>query len=526
MSNDKTGKPLKQGNSERDLEIRDQNYFRKLALFDDTVIAGAEMIGTGYDVFGKYCNVGSCINSLFDEQKVNASEDNFKKITILGKTLKVPRYVDCYSAGDLKYTNASGESIESYQSSISSKSRIKGNYIFFSASLGVDFATDSLTASENAFSRIQYTYGLYVLKGSAEALKEFLKESVKTALDKADTEEDMDDLFNTWGSHFLSGVVMGGCAQYSSSTDKYTSNLTNTLDVVAAASFAGFVGLSVSTENSLKEDIKKFRSASSTKTHSIGGNLSQFDPFGGATNAEQPSSEAIAAAKKAFDDWKFSVPSAPELVNFTDSKPLTGIWELCTTSVQKKKLKTYFETVWGPRESAKRQLHADYIDEIIISKAPIPENYILAGGCAYPGWLGGTNSLSTPYIYLCYHRVSFNSIIDNEQRHKCVSDMKVIAEEGIHSESEESEEGWIKIPQDINWGMGTKKIYLCYRQEEYNHEKAITDIITIYDSYPPVTLPPYGYQVVRGEQNSNGNVNEGWTTAWSVYIATTRGVDK
>ncbi|MCC8459310.1 MAC/perforin domain-containing protein [Photorhabdus aegyptia] len=502
MSNDKTGKSLEQENSERDVEIRDRNYFRKLSLFDDTVIAGAEMIGTSYDVFGKYCNVGSCMNSLFDERKINASEDNFKKVTILGKTLKVPYYIDCYSVGDLKYTNASGESIESYQSSIASKSRIKGNYLFFSASLRVDFDTDSLTAFENAFSRIQYTYDLYILKSSAEALKEFLKESVKTALDKADTEEDMNDLFNTWGSHFLSGVVMGGCAQYSSSTNKYTSNLTNSFDVVAAASFAGFIGFSARTDNSFKQDIKKFRSASNIKTHAIGGDLSRFDPFGGATSADQPSAEEIAAAKKAFEDWKASVPNAPELVNFADSNPLTGIWELCSDRAQKAKLKKHFETVWAPAESAKRRVHVDYIDEIIIrysDKNIPPEGYI--------GLETLNNKINT---CLFMHKAKYDPNIDNKD---CITELKFITVKDKNPEGD-----WVKIPQDI-CSSPDRCLYLCYLPAKYSAEKAIKDIKLLCNNNSPSTILPYGYNNVLDERGVRSDTSEGVDYHYLIYSA-------
>ncbi|MBS9443101.1 MAC/perforin domain-containing protein [Photorhabdus heterorhabditis] len=499
MSNDKTGKSLEQENSERDVEICGRNYFRKLSLFDDTVIAGAEMIGTSYDVFGKYCNVGSCMNSLFDERKVNSSEDNFKKITILGKTLKVPYYVDCYSVGDLKYTNASGESIESYQSSISSKSRIKGNYLFFSASLKVDFDTDSLTAFENAFSRIQYTYDLYILKSSAEALKEFLKESVKTALDKADTEEDMNDLFNTWGSHFLSGVVMGGCAQYSSSTNKYTSNLTNSFDVVAAASFAGFIGLSVRTDNSFKEDIKKFRSASNIKTHAIGGDLSRFDPFGSATSSEQPSAEEIAAAKKAFEDWKASVPNSPELVNFADSNPLTGIWELCSDRTQKAKLKKHFETVWAPAESAKRRVHVDYIDKIIIgigNYGSPPEGYIgLENGKGSETWLNYQDKIN---ICLFMHKAKYDPAIDNKD---CITELKFIT---VKDKSPGGD--WVKIPQNI-YNSSSNYLYLCYLPAKYSAEKAIKDIQVLCNQYSSSMILPYGYNDVLDERGERVNTD-------------------
>ncbi|NHB93893.1 MAC/perforin domain-containing protein [Photorhabdus cinerea] len=507
MSNDKTKKLLKQENSERDVEIRDQNYFRKLSLFDDTVVAGAEMIGTSYDVFGKYCNVGSCMNSLFDERKVNSSEDNFKKITILGKTLKVPYYVDCYSVGDLKYTNASGESIESYQRSISSKSRIKGNYVFFSASLRVDFDTDSLTAFENAFSRIQYTYDLYILKSSAEALKEFLKESVKTALDKADTEEDMDDLFNTWGSHFLSGVVMGGCAQYSSSTNKYTSNLTNSLDVVAAASFAGFIGLSVRTDNSFKEDIKKFRSASNIKTHTIGGDLSRFDPFGSATSSEQPSAEEIAAAKKAFEDWKASVPNSPELVNFADSNPLTGIWELCSDRTQKAKLKKHFETVWAPAESAKRRIHSDYIDEIIIginSTNTLPEGYIGLKSTK------NENLNNKGNICLFMHKAKYDPNIDNKD---CITELKFITVKDKNPEGD-----WVKIPKNI-YTSPDQYLYLCYLPAKYSAEKAIKDIQLLCSSCGSSMILPYGYNDVLDERGERVNATEDADVHYLIYSA-------
>lgn len=101
-------------------------------------------------------------------------------------------------------------------------------------------------------------------------------------------------------------------------------------------------------------------------------------------------------------------------------------------------------------------------------------------------------SVGGQYIYLCEHRQS-GSDTDGQ---KCITDIQFVT-----GENAKPPLGYEIIRQDLNRGAGGEYIYLCYKLEDYDSERAIKDISFVKGDNPEI-FPPYGYKKVPQDLNA------------------------
>lgn len=289
-------------------------------------IPGSGVIGWSYDIFGQYASAESAIRRLFDfGEKVEIRTDE-------KHVYQIPSVLEPLWASERrsKYLSYSGTTIEKYQTDLATKTGVKGSYGAFSGSLEVDFHTTSFRVSTMAFTKIVHLITTWVLRlPDLDELRELLLPRVKEGIDGG-LEPSL--LFDKYGTHFLSNVIVGARAEYSSATDTERFTSTTSLDVVARASYESIVGsLSAEHQTSYQKDIETFRSASRTLLTTIGG-------------------KGELAVPGKWGDWRESVDDRPEFVYFgTSLNPgLLPIWELCADKARRALLEEkharYFET--------------------------------------------------------------------------------------------------------------------------------------------------------------------------------------
>ena len=279
-------------------------------------IPGSDVVGWSYDIFGQYASAESAIRRLFDfGEKVEIRTDE-KHVYQIPSVLE-PLWA---SGRRSKYLSYSGTSIEKYGTDLATRTGVTGTVGAFSGSLEVDFHTTSLRVTTMAFTKIIHLITTWILRlPHLDELRELLLPRVKEEIDGG-LEPSL--LFDKYGTHFLSNVVVGARAEYSSATDMERFTSTTSLDVVARASYESVVGsISAEHETSYKKDIETFRSASRTILTTIGG-------------------KGELAVPGRWGDWRESVDDRPEFVYFgtTSSPGLVPIWELCTDSSRKTRL--------------------------------------------------------------------------------------------------------------------------------------------------------------------------------------------
>jgi hypothetical protein len=454
-----------------------QTHFLKLLRAESgikgTYLIGVEAIGAGYNPFGKYATADSITIQLFDWNAAPTRDVLFKPGFI------VPDAVDVQQADGSICRSISGQTINKYQKSLAATVSVSGGYNFFSGSLSTEFSDQTTRESTNEFSRVQQSISVWSLHlAPAPSLRQYLRPGFRDYLDNLPrTPDKAQELFDTYGSHFLTGIVMGGRAVCASATDKVKVDRSFSIDVTAKAAFEFLTGqISAQAKTTYQNSISSFQSVSETNSFITGGDAVK------AARAFQ--------GKDCFDAWCESVGSSPDFVDFVSNNPMSGIWMLCKEPAQSTFLQEYYLNHWAVEQSKRAQVFADYVDDVVIitgknSTIQPPAGYEKVNFDLNKGAHGD-------FIYLCYHKASYDNFRPNKD---CLTDIQI-----IFGKDTPAPPGFIKLPQDLNKGAGGPFIYMCVKKEPYGNDKAIKDVAIIGGDNPDIPAP-YGYIKVPGDLN-------------------------
>ncbi|MBM3116934.1 MAC/perforin domain-containing protein [Jeongeupia naejangsanensis] len=445
---------------------------RLQAGLDEAVLPGVEAIGLGYNPFLGYATVNSGTVQLFDWANTKMKKVSFNPGFV------VPEIVDVQQNDSASYTNVTGSTIAEYQKNLATSVAIEGRYNFFSGSLSTDYEENSLRNAESEFSRIQQSINLWSLRlPSVKALRDLMLPYLRAQLDQLDVKNPgaISRYFDTVGSHFLTGIVMGGRAVLASSTNKLKVKRDYSVSVVAKASYEGLTGqLSAEAKAKYGESISSFTQYSNTHQEVLGGDGTK--------------AQAVFSGKEGYQAWVDSVGTSPDFVDFVPTIPMLEIWSLCETDEQANAMKLHYEQVWAPAQSAKYQLKPNYIDQLVVISGGNSSIEPPAGYSKIPYDLN--TGAGGDFIYLCYHEQAW----DAGNPRKAVTAIKIIYNR------EPTPDGYIKLPQDLNKGAGGDDVYLCYKPDDYNISSAINKVSVIGGNNADINAP-YGYEKIPGDLN-------------------------
>jgi hypothetical protein len=456
----------------------------KLGL-DDTVLGGIEWMGAGYQIFQTYGDYNSVTVNIFDWP---ANTGQWETITINGKTYKYPSQLQVRSVEITDISTISGNSISEYQSSLGQDTSVTGSYNLFSASIDVDFNQNELTKSQNAFSRVQGNIVLWEIgfapgmASRANANANFLKELDAAA---AGNDSDRDQLFNKYGSHFTTGIRMGGRAVYSSATNKLQVDRQWSLSVTAEASYKNEIGsLSASDKTKYATAMSSFTSNSVTRTQTLGGDYTL--------------GLAAFQGKDDFDKWAASIKTAPTFTSFTKNDALAPLWSLCLNDAHAKTLKDYFENTWAPTQSRNAEQYDNFVNELVVITGNNSEIVPTPGvdGVSYIKIPCDLNTgAEGDFIYLCYAKANYNKKKPRDEQRAVI---KVIA---IYDDQKKPEgDDWTKCDANVNKGTKGGPIYICYQTAPFDRITSIKDV-TVMASDDPNNPPPFGFEKATGDLN-------------------------
>jgi hypothetical protein len=452
-----------------------QRYKQNL---DERILPGVEAIGAGYDIFGYYASAKSIRVQIFDWRK-----SNLKSVSFMPDYF-VPEIVDVQQQDAYQYDNSFGNDVSSFQQDFSSKVSISGSYNLFSASISNEFTSHSLRVAENEFSRIQQnmTKWSLALHLDYDSLRGLLHGYVNDAINSVRDDNDCKEVFQKYGTHFLSGIIMGGKATFSSATNKVRVEKSFSNETIAKAAYESATGqLSSEAKAKYEESIKSFQMNSDTDKNVVGGDSSL-------------AMHVFSGSKEYLEKWAASVADSPDFVDYMPNNALTGIWELCLNSTSKYKLKSYYERKWAPEHSKAAELQADYIDSL---KVIYGDNSGIKAPSGYTKIDVDLNEdAGGDYIYLCTHKTTPNPLHPQGNK-KCITNIRFVTGEGADAPS-----GYEKINIDLNRDAGGEYIYLCYKLEDYDAEKAIKDITIVKGGNPDVSAP-YDYHKVDKDLNED-----------------------
>ncbi|PAJ72069.1 hypothetical protein CJF42_23240 [Pseudoalteromonas sp. NBT06-2] len=481
---------------------------RQTSSLNEGYLPGVEALGAGYDIFGDIASPKSIIVQLFNWQKDNSTPVLFNQDYV------IPQQVDAHQQDGSLYSSVSGMTIHDYQKNLSVSIAAEGETGWFSGSINNDFNSESAVNAENQFSRIEQTITLWSLavrpdyaklrsllypgvlkdidnitihkknhkKNVFEKIESKLSADDKTKLkkekkEKKEREAAYDRLFNKYGSHFLSGIIMGGKTIFSSSTNKIAVKESSSNEMVAKAAYQSLTGqLSAEAQTKYKKSINSFKKNSSSK-HSV---------YGG---KGIEATKVFSSDLNDFYAWTETVRTSPDFIDFMQKNGLTGIWELCKHTKDRDAMHRYYTEVWLPAQTRKNQVLSNYIDDIIViqgnsSKVDVPAGYSKINTDLNKG-AGGD------YVYLCYHTQAVNSE-DLQGNPYCITGLTTI------KGKEKAPKGFTKLSVNLNADAGGKHIYFCIKKEPYNDTLSIKDLRVIKGDNPNISAP---YEFTKIKQN-------------------------
>lgn len=274
---------------------------------------GNDIIGWSYNIFDKYASNESKKKPIF---KFPSKTD----FILLENITKHDIRIVSGSNSNEYFTSVSARLGLTYDNPVS----------VFSGSLESSFGHESLTQKNTSFVTIQdYTWKWRIsinisnIQRDIPKLKTYI---INTALEDINT-MNPEDLFNSYGTHFISRAYIGGRADYNASVEE-SSKWSKT--EIEANIKAEFKVINSSLDTNVQKTKKEISQNTKTKLTVTGGNAEFISNI---NNEEQ------------YKKWAEGIKDAPVLCDF-EKDSLMPLWILADTAERQKELEDYFKNTY------------------------------------------------------------------------------------------------------------------------------------------------------------------------------------
>ncbi|MBN2694963.1 RICIN domain-containing protein [bacterium] len=280
---------------------------------EDATFIGSDIVGWSYNIFDKYASNESKKKPLF----------KFPEKTKLVLLENITKH-------DIRVV--SGSNSHEYFSSVNTRLGLEYNNPLstFGGSLEASFGKESLTQKSTSFVTIQdYTWKWRISLNIANEerdiprLKSYI---ISDALADINTMKP-EDLFNSYGTHFIARAYIGGRADYNASVEN-SSKWTKT-DIEANIK-AQFKVINTSVNTNIQKTNKEISDNTKTKLTITGGNAEFMSNI---NNEEQ------------YKTWAEGIKDSPVLCDF-EMGSLIPIWVLADSPERSKELEDYFKNTY------------------------------------------------------------------------------------------------------------------------------------------------------------------------------------
>ncbi len=440
---------------------------------DPDLISGMENLGSGYDVFEEFANAS----------KVKAPVLDYKNLNSDG-------LVELKNLEHSTFHTTSGTSINQYSNSLGVSVGLEGSYMFFSGSVTTNFSQERYSYDSYSFATYHCTSNKYQLRlpidWDATDLKKYLTSQAKTKLNDASIPAT--EIFRIYGTHCLTGVVVGGRLDYSISGQTSDVKTGVSVGVYAEASYSQGLGSgTLSTSVISQSEYNQF--ASNMEKH--------LEAYGGDS---QYAHDII--SKDDYTAWLSSIGNNMVFCDYTQNG-LIPVWEFCDDASRKAALETAYAT-WATSRTIPVYPTPRHciLDVQVIEGANAANPYRINGRDYYRinSDLNYSCGSSTPYIWLYYLAGLENDTI--------VPIAEVATRDVTDGETLPS--GFVEIPVDLNKGVGGDVIHLIYRKRN-NHSDQLISGLRVQSVYSSGTSVSNVWHVVPIQINptSPQDLNEG-----------------
>lgn len=283
---------------------------------------GMNIIGKGYNIFGEFANTKSVMYyDLFDFSRMKQTSNAYGH--------ELPKYVRIENISDHVIHAIEGSSKKEYISDLSQNMGLSGDAFFFKGSIESNFKEHS--DESNAY--FYYTYMDVNTKWrvlldlrNIDTLIRYLEPQFASDLANLPPA----DLFELYGTHFVSNAYMGGRIDYSTVTTMNESVSETDLRVALSAKFKKIQG-NIELDDESKSILSKIKTVENLAV--VGGN-SEF------TNNIRDYIQ--------YSNWAKGILTSPVLCGF-DDKSLKPIWLLTKDVKRQKVLEDHFNNALLPK---------------------------------------------------------------------------------------------------------------------------------------------------------------------------------
>lgn len=277
------------------------------------VAANYKLLGKGYDTTGEYANEGQDVKAqILDLGKLEKNN----QIAIIE-----PRRMEEYTE--------TGETLDEYVKKISNKLKVEGNYKGFTGSVAGSFSEETYLSKANSFGKTRGVATMEIINLHADLkgkeLQEYLTKEANADINGA---KPADQVVSRYGTHVMTGIVMGASIDYFMSANKNSSTKAIEWGVAVEAGYKTAVaGVTVGNDYQQYDNAKNHSSNFYEKQIVKGGDAAYFSRIAGDKDTQKKWLESII---KEPGKWK--------LVDYTDNG-LIPIWELANSSKRSDEIK-------------------------------------------------------------------------------------------------------------------------------------------------------------------------------------------
>lgn len=285
------------------------------------LVPGTDIMGYSYNVFGKYASKASAGIKVVKDVETTP-------ITIGDKTYDLPVGLTTMTVSNSKAKNVIGEDFENYTQALNVTLGLEGRYGYFSGSLNSAYSQEVRNSLKTMYSTISENVQSFDVRypdpSKLSLTPEFVKDLAKM---------EPDDLYSKYGSHIVTGIQVGGNAQFSSYAQETKSYTEQDFKVDVEASYMKATGSSSFEGNQSSETQSNVQKA-------------DFDVTGGTTEGQ-----SALVNDQDWDAWMTTVDDEPELVGFIPEIGLTPIYVYAAKVKRKQVLSDAFDRLHTPLRS-------------------------------------------------------------------------------------------------------------------------------------------------------------------------------
>lgn len=398
-----------------------------------------KVIGYGYDIFGTYADPTQIKGLVF--QSWNLPTEYTVKTQINHSI----------------FATETGSSIQEYQQQLAEAIEVSGSYKVFSGAVKANFTQDYYSLNQTSFATVMGKINSYQIAipsnyARVELLRPFMADQAARDLDN--TSIAPTDIFRMYGTHVLTGAVMGARLDFNVAMRSSDITTGRTVAVLAEAEYSSlFTKVNSSVGFNSDEEKRNYEEHRSLRVNAIGG-LSQY------------AQDII--TKSDYDQWIGSIQGHEVFCDYTLSG-LIPIWEFCDSTGRRDEIASFYDT-WASNHQIythdAAQPPRNSILDIQIKNSDNGGSFHQNGLTYYKMDSDLNRGAGGDYIYI-YVAVGLDTTTGT---YSPITNLVLVNGGGTDCKNS-TPSGYTLIDQDLNSGAGGQYIYLCYtRETTYFHD--------------------------------------------------------